>query len=84
MPVKENVRKGCGARVDALQGAAEDDGPTADAAAVGAAIATVAAGVAAVGIKQTDCKRRGMARVFCFFGLDRAQRPSPANGMARF
>lgn len=69
MPPRETARKGCAAKVDALQEAAEDavimveDGVVAV-----AAIATVAAvAVAVVGIKQTDCKRRGMARVFCIW-----------------
>ena len=69
MPPREIARKGCAAKVDALQEAAEGAGLTvADVVAVvEAAIATVAVAAVVVGIKQTDCKRRGMARVFCFW-----------------
>ena len=51
MPHRETARKGCAEKVDALLEAAEDAGLTADAAAAGEAIATVAA--VAAGIKQT-------------------------------
>lgn len=71
MPVRETARKGCAAKVDARQEAAEDAAITADAVAAVAvvAIATVAAAVAVVGIKQL-ITRDAACRVSSFWARD--------------